>query len=70
MEKQVSRLSRIRDYLANNEGGHRGCDVAKALGITTHQALVGLRYEWTRGHVERTKQGTYHVYAAKQEGTQ
>lgn len=57
----------IRDFLAEHEGGHRGTDVAKALGITTHQALVALIYEFRQDRIARTKNGTYHLYHSKEQ---
>ncbi len=63
----MSRLSEVRGWINENEGMHRGRDVALALGITTHQALVALMYEHKHGRIDRTKVGTYSRYHRKEQ---
>lgn len=61
--KKGSRPHRVVVWLAENEGWHRGRDVATALDLTTHQANVALHSLYRRGVIERKKDGRMGVYA-------
>lgn len=57
--KNPSKASRILDYLANNPGRHKTCEIAEAIGVGVSGTSPVLTELVSTGEITKIKQGIY-----------